>query len=182
MAIALKQIMLITRNVQFAIDVKRALEALGEYSVTTVAEVRNAIEQLREAPQHLVLLDTENLTVAPAILIEMIRSRQDDIAIVLAPNAPAVHELAQNYRAQGVVDVPVMARDLIPVLERSLDVRFGSLPATDDAQADELSEDTLSIEALVGDALGDVSGLNYTRRRLQASLDLLNPDPATYPS
>ena len=55
MAIAIKQIMLITRNVQFAIDVKRALEALGEYSVTTVADVRNAIEQLRDAPQQLVL-------------------------------------------------------------------------------------------------------------------------------
>ena len=50
MAIAIKQIMLITRNVQFAIDLKRALEALGEYSVTTVADARNAMEQLRETP------------------------------------------------------------------------------------------------------------------------------------
>ena len=58
MAIAIKRIMLVTRNVQFAIDVKRSLEALGEYSVTTVADVRNAIEQLREHPLQLLLLDT----------------------------------------------------------------------------------------------------------------------------
>ena len=179
MAIAVKQIMLITRNVQFAIDVKRALEALGEYSVTTVADARNAMEQLRETPQQLVLLDTDNLTVSPAIMIEMIRSRQEDIAIVLAPDQPDVHELAKSYRAQGVVDMPVMARDLIPVLERSLEADIGKAPQSSRDQADELSEDTIRLESLVGDALGEAAGLNYTRRRLQASLDLLNPDPPT---
>ncbi len=177
MAIAVKQIMLITRNVQFAIDVKRALEALGEYSVTTVAEARNAMEQLGEAPQHLVLLDTNNLTVSPAIMIEMIRSRQEGIAIVLAPDQPDVHELAKSYRAQGVVDVPVLARDLIPVLERSLEADIGTARQSTGDQADELSEDTIRLESLVGEA----TGLNYTRRRLQASLDLLNPDPPTNP-
>ena len=181
MAIAVKQIMLITRNVQFAIDVKRALEALGEYSVTTVAEVRNAMEQLREAPQHLVVLDTDNLTVSPAIMIEMIRSRQDDIALVLAPDRPDVHELAKSYRAQGVVDVPVMARALIPVLNRSLEAEHGELPPSPAAPAEELNDDTIWIESLIGDSLGADAGLNYTRRRLQASLDLLNPDPPTHP-
>ena len=177
MAIAIKQIMLITRNVQFAIDVKRALEALGEYSVTTVAEVRNAIEQLRDAPQHLILLDTENLTVSPAIMIEMIRSRQADIAIVLAPDRHSVHELARRYRVQGVVDIPVMARSLIPVLDGSLQAAYGKLPQKIEEIADDVSEDTVTIESLVGEQLEDESGLNYTRRRLQASLEMLNPAP-----
>ena len=151
MAIAIKQIMLITRNVQFAIDVKRALEALGEYSVTTVAEVRNAMEQLRETPQHLVVLDTDNLTVSPAIMIEMIRSRQEDIAIVLAPDQADVHELAESYHVHGVVDLPVMARDLIPVLNRSLEADIGTLLRTPEDETDELSEDTIKLESLVGD-------------------------------
>ena len=175
MAIAMKQIMLITRNVQFAINVKRALEALGEYGVTTVAEVRNAIEQLRETPQHLVLLDTENLTVSPAIMIEMIRSRQSEIAIVLAPDRPEVHELARKYRVQGVVDLPVMARSLLPVLNNSIEAAYGALPQTQEIQPVEPVEDTITIESLVEDVLGEDTGLNYTRRRLQASLDLLNP-------
>ena len=179
MAIAVKQIMLITRNVQFAIDVKRALEALGEYSVTTVAEVRNAMEQLRESPQHLVVLDTDNLTVSPAIMIEMIRSRQEDIAIVLAPDQADVHALAKRYSAQGVVDVPVMARDLIPVLDRSLAADIGALGQSPPDQPDELSDDTIMLESLVGEALGEDGGINLTRRRLQASLDLLNPHPPT---
>ena len=175
MAIAMKQIMLITRNVQFAINVKRALEALGEYGVTTVAEVRNAIEQLRETPQHLVLLDTENLTVSPAIMIEMIRSRQSEIAIVLAPDRPEVHELARKYKVQGVVDLPVMARSLLPVLNNSIEAAYGALPQTQEIQPVEPVEDTITIESLIEDVLGEDTGLNYTRRRLQASLDLLNP-------
>ncbi len=179
MAIAVKQIMLITRKVQFAIDVKRALEAVGEYSVATVADVRNAMEQLRETPQHLVVLDTDNLTVAPAIMIEMIRSRQEDIAILLAPDQPETRRLASSYGVQGVVDLPLLARDLIPLLERALAADIGALPQAPADQADELSEDTIRLESLVGGALGDEIGLNYTRRRLQASLDLLNPDPPT---
>ena len=178
MAIAIKQIMLITRNVRFAIDLKRALEALGEYSVTTVADARNAMEQLRETPHHLVVLDTDNLTVAPDIMIEMIRSRQEGIAILLAPDQAEAHELAASYGAQGVIDLPVMARDLIPLLNQSLETDIGSLPGAP-AEHDALSEDTIKLEALIDDALGEAAGLNYTRRRLQASLDLLNPDPPT---
>ena len=34
MTIAVKRILLVTRDVQFAINVKRALESLGEYAVT----------------------------------------------------------------------------------------------------------------------------------------------------
>ena len=177
MAIAIKQIMLITRNVQFAIDVKRALEALGEYSVTTVSDVRNAIEQLRDVPQHLVLLDTDNLTVSPAIMIEMIRSRQEEVAIVLAPDRGSVHELARRYSVQGVVEIPVMARSLIPILEGSMQSAYGRLPPAPEEPPEEVSEDTITIESLLGDLVEDEPGLNYTRRRLQASLELLNPRP-----
>lgn len=174
MAIAIKQIMLITGNVQFAIDVKRALEALGEYSVTTVADVRNAMEHLRDAPQQLVLLDTEDLTVSPSIMIEMIRSRQSEIAIVLAPDHDSVHELARRYQVQGVVDIPVMARSLVPVLEGSMQSAYGAMPPLKQEAPAEASEDTVTIESLLGESFEDEPGLNYTRRRLQASLELLN--------
>ena len=123
------------------------------------------------------MLDTENLTVSPDIMIEMIRTRQEDIAIILAPDQPEAHELAASYGAQAVVDLPVMARDLIPLLNQSLETDIGSLPGTPAEPADDSSEDTIKLEALVGDALGEATGLNFTRRRLQASLDLLNPDP-----
>lgn len=176
MAIAIKRILLVTRNVQFAIDSKRALEALGAYAVTTVTEARNAVEQLRRKPHHLVLLDVENLAIAPAVMIDSIRARQGEIAIVLAPDTPKAHELARDFRAQGVVDIPAPTRSLIPVLESSLRDIYEALPKTLKLPAVDVHEDTVEIEALVDDLLGDEAPPSYTLHRLQASYRLLHPE------
>ena len=175
MALAITRIIVVTRNVQFAIDVKRALEALGEYSVTTAADVRNAIEQIRDHPQHLLLLDTAGLSLDPALMIDVVRSRQAGIAIVLAPDCPEMRELAREYRAQGLVDIPVMARDLIPILHAALEASEHALQQTQETATVDVGEDTIYIESLVDDLLEEDLALNYTRRRLQASYELLNP-------
>ena len=175
MVLAITRIIVVTRNVQFAIDVKRALEALGEYIVTTVADVRNAIEQIRDHPQHLLLLDTAGLSLDPAMMIDVVRSRQEGIAIVLAPDSPAMRELARESGAQGLVDIPVMARDLIPILKAALQESEDALQQTQASATVDVGEDTIYIESLVDDQLVEDLALNYTRRRLQASYELLNP-------
>ena len=106
------------------------MEALGEYSVTTAADVRNAIEEIRENPQHVLLLDTTNLSIAPAMMIDIVRSRQMGIAIILAPDNRETRELARVSRAKGIVDIPVMARDLIPVLNEAMADSAEALPPT----------------------------------------------------
>ncbi len=175
MALALKRLMLITSNVQFAIDLKRALEALGEYSVTTVADVRNAVEHFRDTPQHLVLLDTSNLPIAPEIFIDLLRARQKNIAIVLAPESPEAQRLVDSLNLDGLVDIPVMARVLLPVLENALQ----GLVDTGSQQSEKLYKDTIAIETLVESRLAQHAPLNYTRRRMQASYELLHPDADT---
>ncbi|MDE2950672.1 MAG: hypothetical protein OXT68_07885 [Chloroflexota bacterium] len=175
MTIAVKRILLLTRDVQFAINVKRALESLGEYAVTPVTEARNAIEQLRRKPHHLVLLDIENLAIAPAVMIDLIRARQGEIAIVLAPDNRAARELAQEYRAQGVVDIPVATRFLIPVLEGSIKDIYEALPQTARLSSIEMQEDTVNIESLVDGLLVDQAMPSYTLQKLQASYRLLHP-------
>ena len=179
MALAITRIIVVTRKVQFAIDVKRALEALGEYSVTTVADVRNAIERIRDHPQHLLLLDTEGLSLDPAMMIDVVRSRQEGIAIVLAPDSPETRELAREYRLQGLIDIPVMARDLIPLLNAALEESDDALRQTQEMATVDVGEDTIYIESLVDDLLEEELALNYTRRRLQASYELLNPRRVT---
>ena len=181
MAIAVKRIILVTQNVQFAIDVKRALEALGEYSVTTAANARNAIEFLREHHADLLLLDTIGLPISPGIMIDLVRARSADIAIVLAPDQPAVHQLAEEYETNSVVDIPVYARDLLPVLESALAIRPDTLPPLP-ADSLQTSQDTREIEALVDELVPEDSALNYTRRRLQASYELLHPPNEDYSS
>lgn len=179
MALAITRIILVSRNVQFAIDVKRALEALGEYSVTAAADVRNAIAEIRENPQHVLLLDTTNLSIAPAMMMDIVRSRQKGIAIVLAPDNPETRELARVARAKGIVDIPVMARDLIPVLNEAMGDFAEALPQTQAPPTIDVGEDTIYIESLVNDLLEEDLALNYTRRRLQASYELLNPSGDT---
>jgi len=179
MALAITRIILVSRNVQFAIDVKRALEALGEYSVTAAADVRNAIEEIRENPQHVLLLDTTNLSIAPAMMMDIVRSRQTGIAIVLAPDNPETRELARVSRAKGIVDIPVMARDLIPVLNEAMGDFAEALPQTQATPTIDVGEDTIYIESLVNDLLEEDLALNYTRRRLQASYELLHPSGDT---
>ena len=179
MTLGITRIILITQNVQFAVDVKRALEALGEYSVTTAADVRNAIEHIRDHPQRLLLLDTAKLSIAPEMLIDVVRSRQEGIAIVLAPDLPETHELARVCRAQGVVDIPVMARDLIPVLNAALQDSAEALPQTQATPTIDVGEDTIFIESMVDDLKEEELALNYTRRRLQASYELLHPSSDT---
>ena len=125
MTMAVKRILLVTRDVQFAINLKRALESLGEYAVTPVTEARNAIEQLRGKPHHLVLLDIEGLAIAPAVMIDLIRARQGEIAIVFSPRQPELRtNWRKQYRVQGVVDIPVSSRHLIPILERITERRI----------------------------------------------------------
>ncbi len=175
MTIAVKRILLVTRDVQFAINVKRALESLGEYAVTPVTEARNAIEQLRRKPHHLALLDIENLAIAPAVMIDLIRARQGEIAIVLGPDNPTARELAQEFRVQGLVDIPVSSRILIPILEGSLRDVYEALPQTARLPAIELQEDTVNIESLVDGLLLDQALPSYTLQKLQASYRLLHP-------
>lgn len=175
MTIAVKRILLVTSDVQFAINVKRALESLGEYAVTPVTEARNAIEQLRRKPHHLALLDIDGLAIAPAVMVDLIRARQGEIAIVLAPDNATARELAQEYRAQGIVDIPVSTRSLLPVLEAALRDVYEALPQTDKLPPIAMQEDTVNIESLVDTLLADQAMPSYTLQKLQASYRLLHP-------
>ncbi len=174
MAAAVRHMILVTQNVQFAIELKRALEDLGDFRVTTAANARNAIEFLREHGADLLLLDTEGLPISADIMIDLARARAEDISIVLAPDRPDVRRLADERNAAGVVDIPVLARALLPILQTALTKRPESLPPMP-ATAQLPSQDTLAIESLVEDELGEEAALSYTRRRLQASYELLHP-------
>lgn len=168
MALAFKRIMLITHNVQFAIDTKRALESLGDYEVTTVTTAKLAEERLRNQSHNLILIDIENLKRPAPDVIQAIRKIQKDIAIVLAPDLPDVHDVATIADVQGVVDIPISIRDLIPILEQSVREIFDSLPETAKAPAVDVPHETIYIETLVDELLGDDETPYFTSRQIHA--------------
>ena len=176
MSAAVKRILLVTRKVQFAIDIKRALEALGEYQVTPVTEARNAIDELRRKRHHLVLLDTDDLGMQPSIMLDLIRARQSDIAIVLSPDDEPSRDLALRHQAGAVIDLPASARSLLPVMEAAMRQLYDALPQTLRLPAVDLPEDTVQIETLVDESLPDQAPPSYSLQRLQASYRLFRAD------
>lgn len=168
MALVFKRILMITHNVQFAIDTKRALESLGDYEVTTVTDAKNAIDRLQAQAHHIVLIDVENLEIPPLDMIKVVRATQSDIAIILAPDLPDVHDIAGILNVQGVVDIPAPVRSLIPVFEQSANAVLDSLPDTIKAPAVDTLQETVYIETLVDDLLGDDETPYFTSRQIQA--------------
>ena len=69
MSLAFKRLLLVTHNVQFAIDTQRALESLGDYEVTLVTDTSNAIDRLKKQPHHIVILDVESLNMPPTEMV-----------------------------------------------------------------------------------------------------------------
>ena len=168
MALAFKRIMIVTHNVQFAIDTKRALESLGDYEVTTVTNAINVIERLTNQPHNLILLDIENLeTPAPEIILT-IRKIQEEIAIILAPDVIDAHDLATTADVQGVVDLPIPIRQLIPILEKSVREIYDNLPETAKSPSINFPQETVHIETLVDELLGDDETPYFTSRQVRA--------------
>lgn len=168
MALAFKRIMIVTHNVQFAIDTKRALESLGDYEVTTMTNAVNVIDRLRNQAHNLVLLDIENLERPAPEMIITIRKIQQEIAIVLAPDVPDAHDLAVTADVQGVVDIPVPVRQLIPIVESSVRDIYDNLPETVKAPTIDMPQETVNIESLVDELLGDDETPYFTSRQIRA--------------
>lgn len=168
MALAFKRIMIVTHNVQFAIDTKRALESLGDYEVTTVTNAINVIERLNIQPHNLILLDIENLETPAPEMILTIRKIQQEIAIILAPDVIDAHDLMVTADVQGVVDLPVPVRQLIPILEKSVREIYDNLPETAKSPSIDVPQETVHIETLVDNLLGDDETPYFTSRQIRA--------------
>ncbi len=180
MALVFKRILLVTYNVRFSIDIKRSLELVGEYAVTTVRDADTALERLRDQRHNLVILDIENLSVLPTEMIAMIRMSQNDIAIILAPDVPDAHDIALSTDVQGVIDIPITTRQIIPIIENAVRDIFDNLPDTAKAPAVDLPQETVFIETLVDNLLNNDETPYFTSRQIRAEnyniLDIRDDD------
>ena len=168
MALVFKRIMIVTDKVQFTVDIKLALESLGDYEVTNFSSVQNAIERLQKQAHNLVLLDVESLSIPAPDVINMILKTQKEIAIVLAPDVPDVRDLAVQWDIQGIVNIPVPVRTLLPIIESSVQEIFDNLPDTIQAPAINMAQETVYIEALVDELLGEDETPYFTSRQIRA--------------
>lgn len=123
------RVMLITQNVQFALDVGQ-LERSGEYQVAKFSSVRNALEYLSQYAQHVLILDMNTPGCDGPAIFETLRDIQPDLSILLTPETVQVWRWVEQYNLQGVVRSPVALRTLVEIIETVLTSKEASLPET----------------------------------------------------
>lgn len=115
-----KNIFIITVNVKFALNAKKALERHSDATVTVFSSGKAGIDHLRQHPQDVALIDFRMKDMPGTDMIDHMRTLQPQIAIIAAPDHPAIHALQERYHIQQIINIPVTTRKLVNVLETAL--------------------------------------------------------------
>jgi len=147
MALISTRVLVINQQLSFAIKIKQALESIGAFEVTPFTAADTALDYLRRRPQDVVLVDFTLPGISGSDLTHRIRSIQPDIAIIASPDRPEVAVAVRDLRLHGLIDVPIAARTLIPLIKQAVTQVRDSLPDTMEAPALKGDTETLIIGA-----------------------------------
>ena len=114
-------VLMIHRQLAFAIAFKQALERAGAFQVHPFTSVDDAVRYLQDSPQDIALIDF-GLPDAPAV-VAALRAQQPDIAIIAAPVQP--NSVMRELNLQGAVNARFTARDVLPLLNDIMLMRTG---------------------------------------------------------
>ena len=124
-----KRILLITQDVKFALNAKQALERDGTYTVTVFSSGKTAVDFLRQNAQDLALVDFRIKDMPGTDIIDHMRAMQHDLAVIAAPDHPAIHDLKERYNIQAIINIPLATRKLVALFDEALKTMY-------DAQGD----------------------------------------------
>ena len=141
------RVLIINRQFNPSTKLKQVLEQTGKFVVTTFTSPDAAFDFLRGRPQDIALLDFTMPGMSGIDLILRTRAVQPDIAILASPAQPDIQAVARDLQLNGIVDMPITARRLIPILEQVYRHSRDALPDTSEAPAYDHDSDTLTIDA-----------------------------------
>lgn len=139
-----KRIVMITREIKFAIDAKNALERRGEFAVTTFTSARAAVDYVRQNAQDLAVIDFRVRDMHGPDVIDHMRALQPDLAIVACPDHPAVRDLQAKYNIQQLINLPYPLRKLPDVLFSAIRQMYEAQPET--RSASPVQEDSSDLQ------------------------------------
>jgi CheY-like chemotaxis protein len=114
------RVLIVNRQIDFAVTVKRSLEQLGGYEVAPFTGADTALDYARTRPHDVALVDFTLRGISGGEIIEKLREIQPDIAIIATPKNAETQAAMRDLSLQEVVDTPMPVRQLIPVLERAV--------------------------------------------------------------
>ncbi|NWG15352.1 MAG: transposase [Chloroflexi bacterium] len=118
------RLLIIHRQLVFAVTIKQALEQTGLFDVHPFTTADAAFDFLHDHPQDVALVDFALPGNPGAHIIQQLRDIQPDIAVIITPDQPD----AELLDIQGVIDMPFTARDLIPVIQQAVELTGGEAP------------------------------------------------------
>lgn len=125
-------ILIINRQLNFAVSIKQALERTGNFEVHPFTSLDPALDYLRGHMQDVALVDFTLPGVSGAEVVEKIREIQPKIALIATPRQS--DQVLAELSLQGTVNTPFTARELIPVVNKAIEGRRTGRLASDQAR------------------------------------------------
>lgn len=142
MAISVIRVLIINKHLPTALGMKQALERTGEFEVSSFTTPDAGLELLRIRPHDIAIIEFGLPSMNGQELVSRIRAIAPTIRILASPHMPNIVAIARQLGLDGVVDMPMPLRDLLPILKKL--VNADGLPDT--AEAPRLDEsDTLEM-------------------------------------
>lgn len=113
------RLLVIHRQLVFAVTIKQALEQTGGFAVHPFTKAEAAFDFLRDHPQDIALVDFNLPGRSGARVVQQLRNLQPDIVIIVTPRLPNDEML--NLGILASIDAPFTARELLPMLQNVLD-------------------------------------------------------------
>jgi two-component system response regulator (stage 0 sporulation protein F) len=130
-----KRILLISQDVKFTLNAKQALEREGVYNVSVYSSGKSAVDFLRQNAQDLALVDFRVKDMPGTDIIDHMRAMQHDLAIIAAPDHPAIHDLKDKYNIQAIINIPIPTRKLVAFFNEALKTMYEAQPDTQKSPA-----------------------------------------------
>lgn len=114
------RILMIHRQLEFMVTVKKSLESLGGFEVATFTTAETALEYASTRPHDVAVVDFMLRGSAGDDIVAQLRQFQPHIAIVATPKNSETQSAVSTLELQNVIDTPLPVRQLIPVLQRAV--------------------------------------------------------------
>jgi CheY-like chemotaxis protein len=115
------RVLIINRQLVFAVTIKQALEQTGAFEVHPFTDPNAAMDYLRTHPHDVALVDFAIKVLPGAEIVQRLREIQPELAIIVSPMQPDSSKVIRDLELQGMIDTPFSARGIIPLIEHAVE-------------------------------------------------------------
>lgn len=133
MGYSVKHVIMVTQNVKFAMNAKRALERDGEFVLQHYTKPATAIDALIHFRPDVAILDFRVSNMPARQMIDQLRLVQPAVGVIAAPDHSAVQDLVSKLNIQRVLDIPCPMRKLVALVQEVAREMKANQPDTQEA-------------------------------------------------